>query len=163
MESIFIFICCFSFSSFACHPWLRNHGEVTIPLDILVFKLLKIYMRSSSLRKAALRFALLQPSKNGTICLENIKEALLKNSTDAMKESRAHEILTSLTALQYRRMDFEEFCAAALSVYQLEALERWVQHPRCAYELFEKDGNRPIMIEELASVSYVAFRWLRQL
>uniref|UniRef100_A0A803KSE8 non-specific serine/threonine protein kinase n=1 Tax=Chenopodium quinoa TaxID=63459 RepID=A0A803KSE8_CHEQI len=151
-----------------CHPWLRNQGEVKVPLDVLVFKLLKIYMCSSSLRKAALRalsktltvdelfylkeqFALLQPSKNGTISLENIKEALLKNATDAMKESRAHEILTSLTALQYRKMDFEEFCAAALSVYQLEALERWDQHARCAYELFEKDGNRPIMIEELAS------------
>lgn len=151
-----------------CHPWLRNHAEVKVPLDVLIFKLLKIYMRSSSLRKAALKalsktltvdelfylkeqYALLQPSKNGTISLENIKEALMKNATDAMKESRAHEILTSLTALQYRRMDFEEFCAAALSVYQLEALERWDQHARCAYELFEKDGNRPIMIEELAS------------
>jgi len=54
-------------------------------------------------------------------------------------------------------MDFEEFCAAALSVYQLEALERWEQHARCAYELFEKDGNRPIMIEELASVSTSLF------
>ncbi|KAK9678577.1 hypothetical protein RND81_11G220500 [Saponaria officinalis] len=151
-----------------CHPWLRNHGEVKVPLDVLVFKLLKIYIRSSTLRKAALRalsktltedelfylkeqFNLLQPSKNGTISLDNIKEALMKNATAAMKDSRAHEILTSLTALQYRRMDFEEFCAASLSVYQLESLERWEQHARCAYELFEKDGNRPIMIEELAS------------
>lgn len=50
-------------------------------------------------------------------------------------------------------MDFEEFCAAALSVYQLEASEQWEQHARCAYELFEKDGNRAIVIEELASVS----------
>jgi hypothetical protein len=50
-------------------------------------------------------------------------------------------------------MDFEEFCAAALSVHQLEALDRWEQHARCAYELFEKDGNRAIVIEELASVS----------
>lgn len=49
-------------------------------------------------------------------------------------------------------MDFEEFCAAALSVHQLEALDRWEQHARCAYELFEKEGNRPIMIDELASV-----------
>ncbi|XP_074295392.1 CDPK-related kinase 5-like isoform X2 [Silene latifolia] len=151
-----------------CHPWLRNQGEVKVPLDVLVFKLLKIYMRSSLLRKAALKalsktltadelfylneqFTILQPCKNGTINLDNIKEALMKNATDAMKDSRAHEILTSLTALQYRRMDFDEFCAAALSVYQLEALERWEQHARCAYELFEKDGNRPIMIEELAS------------
>ena len=46
---------CCSYSSFAGHPWLRNRGEVRVPLDVLVFKLLKIYMRSSSLRKAALR------------------------------------------------------------------------------------------------------------
>lgn len=64
-----------------------------------------------------------------------------------------------LNALQYRRMDFEEFCAAALSVYQLEALDKWEQHARCAYEIFEKDGNRAIVIEELASVilNYHAF------
>ncbi|KAK9284361.1 hypothetical protein L1049_023532 [Liquidambar formosana] len=68
-----------------------------------------------------------------------------------MKESRVHDFLASMNALQYRRMDFEEFCAAALSVHQLEALDRWEQHARCAYELFEKDGNRAIVIEELAS------------
>lgn len=49
-------------------------------------------------------------------------------------------------------MDFEEFCAATLSVHQLEAVNRWEQHARIAYELFEKDGNRAIVIEELASV-----------
>lgn len=50
-------------------------------------------------------------------------------------------------------MDFEEFCAAALNVHQLEALDRWEQRARCAYEMFERDGNRAIMIDELASVS----------
>lgn len=50
-------------------------------------------------------------------------------------------------------MEFEEFCAAALNVYQLEVLDHWEQHARCAYELFEKDGNRAIVINELASVS----------
>ena len=49
-------------------------------------------------------------------------------------------------------MDFEEFCAATVSVHQLEALDRWEQHARCAYELFEKEGNRAIVIDELASV-----------
>lgn len=58
-----------------------------------------------------------------------------------------------LNALQYRRMEFDEFCAAALSVHQLEAHDRWEQHARCAYEIFDKDGNRAIMIDELASVS----------
>ncbi|CAB4290367.1 unnamed protein product [Prunus armeniaca] len=51
-------------------------------------------------------------------------------------------------------MDFEEFCAAALSVHQLEALDCWEQNARCAYELFEKDGNRAIFIEELAPVDF---------
>lgn len=150
------------------HPWIRNTNEVKVPLDISILRLMKAYMRSSALRKAALRalsktltvdelyylkeqFSLLEPSKNGSISMENIKAALMKCATDAMKESRVHDFLASLNALQYRRMDFEEFCAAALSVHQLEALDRWEQHARCAYELFEKDGNRAIMIEELAS------------
>ncbi|KAI3922175.1 hypothetical protein MKX01_005864 [Papaver californicum] len=150
------------------HPWIRNYNDIKVPLDILIFRLMKAYMRSSSLRKAALRalsktltvdelfylkeqFALLEPNKIGAITLENIRTALTKNATDAMKESRVHDFLASLNGLQYRKMDFEEFCAAALSVHQLEALDRWEQHARCAYELFEKDGNRAIIIEELAS------------
>ncbi|KAI3452048.1 hypothetical protein Pfo_008713 [Paulownia fortunei] len=151
-----------------CHPWIKNANEVKVPLDILIFKLMKAYMRSSPLRKAALRalsktltvdelfylkeqFVQLEPNKNGTISLDNIKAALKKSATDAMNESRIYDFLASLNALQYRRMDFEEFCAGALSVYQLEALDRWEQHARCAYELFDKEGNRTIMIEELAS------------
>ncbi|PPD86336.1 hypothetical protein GOBAR_DD16730 [Gossypium barbadense] len=151
------------------HPWIKKYNDVKVPLDILIFKLVKAYLRSSSLRKAALRalsktltvdelfylkeqFALLEPNKNGTISLENIKAALMKNATDAMKDARIPEFLASLNALQYRRMDFDEFCAAALTVHQLEALDRWEQHARCAYEIFEKEGNRPIVIEELASI-----------
>ncbi|XP_024028968.1 CDPK-related protein kinase isoform X2 [Morus notabilis] len=150
------------------HPWIRNYNDVKVPLDILILRLMKAYLRSSSLRKAALKalsrtltvdelfylkeqFALLEPNKNGTISLDNIKMTLMKSATDAMKESRIPDFIASLSALQYRRMDFEEFCAAALGVHQLEALDRWEQHARCAYELFEKDGNRAIVIEELAS------------
>ncbi|XP_077213238.1 CDPK-related kinase 5-like [Tasmannia lanceolata] len=150
------------------HPWIRNYNDIKVPLDILIFRLMKAYMRSSSLRKAALRalsktltvddlaylkeqYALLEPNKNGCISIENIRIALTKNATDAMNEACIHDFLASLNALQYRKMDFEEFCAAALSVHQLEGLDRWEQHARCAYELFEKDGNRAIIIEELAS------------
>ncbi|VVA15270.1 PREDICTED: CDPK-related [Prunus dulcis] len=140
------------------HPWIRNYNDVKVPLDILIFRLMKVYMRSSSLRKAALR------ALSKTLTVDELfylkehlhywsqtKMALMKNATDAMKESRIPDLIASLNALQYRRMDFEEFCAAALSVHQLEALDRWEQHARCAYELFEKDGNRAIVIEELAS------------
>ncbi|XP_075501313.1 CDPK-related kinase 5-like [Primulina tabacum] len=150
-----------------CHPWIRD-TDLKTPLDILILKLMKAYLRSSPLRKAALRalsktltadelfylkeqFELLEPNKNGTISLDNIQAALKKNATDAMNESRVFDLLVSLNALQYRKMDFEEFCTAALSVHQLEARESWELHAHCAYQLFEKDGNRSIMIEELAS------------
>ncbi|XP_023003587.1 CDPK-related kinase 5-like [Cucurbita maxima] len=150
------------------HPWFKDCREVKIPLDVRLLKLMRAYMCSSSLRKAALKalsktlsedelsyfkiqFALLEPNKNGTISLENIKETLMKNGTEAMKESRIIDFLTSLNALQFRRMDFEEFCAATLSVRQLEDLSHWEQLAHSAYEHFEKDGNRAIMIEELAS------------
>ncbi|KAD6795892.1 hypothetical protein R6Q59_020198 [Mikania micrantha] len=151
------------------HQWIRNNAnEVKVPLDISTLRLLKSYTRSSVLRKAALRalsktltvdellyfreqFSLLEPSKNGSISMEDIKGALMKHATDAMKESRVHDFLASVSNLQYQRMDFEEFCAAAINIYQLEGHDGWEQHARCAYELFEKNGNRAIMIEELAS------------
>ncbi|KAF5786244.1 putative non-specific serine/threonine protein kinase [Helianthus annuus] len=57
-------------------------------------------------------------------------KALLKHATDAMKESRVHDFLTSL-----------------------EALDRWDETACSAYEIFDKDGNRAIMIDELVSVS----------
>jgi hypothetical protein len=49
-------------------------------------------------------------------------------------------------------MDFEEFCASAISPYQLEALENWEQIASTAFEHFEHEGNRAISIEELAQV-----------
>lgn len=39
----------------AGHPWLRKHVKVRVPLDTLVFRLMKAYMQSSQMRKAALR------------------------------------------------------------------------------------------------------------
>ncbi|CAL9115231.1 unnamed protein product [Musa acuminata var. zebrina] len=151
-----------------CHPWLRNFEEVKIPQDIIVYKLVKAYICSSSLRKSALRalaktltvdqlyylqeqFALLGPNKSGYISLQNLKTALSRNSTDTMKDSRVLDFANVVSALQYRKLDFEEFAAAAISVHQMEVLDTWEQHARNGYEFFEKDGNRPIMIEELAS------------
>ncbi|KAG2687392.1 hypothetical protein I3843_09G049600 [Carya illinoinensis] len=150
------------------HPWLVNHPNIKIPLDMIVYKLVKAYVCSSSLRKSALaalaktltgaqlthlreQFTLLGPNKSGFISIQNFKMGVIKNSTDAMKDSRALDFANMVGSIQYRKLDFEEFCAAAISVHQLEGMECWEQHARLAYELFEKDGNRPIMIEELAS------------
>ncbi|KAM7259383.1 hypothetical protein ACFE04_015124 [Oxalis oulophora] len=150
------------------HPWLVNHHDLKIPLDMIIYRLVKSYICSSSLRKSALgalaktltvpqlaylreQFTLLGPSKNGYISMQNFKMALIKNSTEAMNDSRVVDFVSTVSCLQYRKFDFEEFCAAAVSVHQLEGMDTWEEHARRAYELFEKDGNRPIMIEELAS------------
>ncbi|KAL1208744.1 CDPK-related kinase 2 [Cardamine amara subsp. amara] len=150
------------------HPWIAGYKNINIPFDILIFKQIKAYLKSSSLRKAALmalsktlitdellylktQFALLAPYKNGLITLDSIRLALATNATEAMKESRIPDFLALLNGLQYKGMDFEEFCAASISVHQHESLDCWEQSIRHAYELFEMNGNRVIVIEELAS------------
>lgn len=150
------------------HPWLANYHDLKILQDMIVYKLVKAYLFSSALRKSALgalaktlavpqlaylreQFTLLGPNKNGFISLQNYKTAVTKDATDAMKDSRVLDYVNMIGSLQYKKLDFEEFCAASISVHQLEGMGTWEQHAKQAYELFEKDGNRPIMIEELAS------------
>lgn len=66
-------------------------------------------------------------------------------------------LFAQMGSLAYRKMYFEEFCAAAISTHQLEAVEGWEQIASTAFELFEQEGNRVISIEELARVySFVA-------
>uniref|UniRef100_A0A7C9F7S3 non-specific serine/threonine protein kinase n=1 Tax=Opuntia streptacantha TaxID=393608 RepID=A0A7C9F7S3_OPUST len=147
------------------HPWLRDKNW-PIPLDILIYKLVKSYIRATPFKRAALKalskaltenelfylntqFRLLEP-KGGSISLENFKVALMKNATDAMKEARVADILNMMEPLCAKKMDFEEFCVAAISVYQLEALEDWDRIAATAFEYFEQEGNRMISPEELA-------------
>uniref|UniRef100_A0A7N0U992 non-specific serine/threonine protein kinase n=1 Tax=Kalanchoe fedtschenkoi TaxID=63787 RepID=A0A7N0U992_KALFE len=147
------------------HPWLRSEQQ-TVALDILVYKLVKSYIRATPFKRAALKalskaitenelvylraqFELLEP-EDGFVSFENFRVALLKNATDAMKESRVPDILNTLEPLAYKKLDFEEFCAAAISVYQLEALENWEEIANTAFEYFELQGNRTTSVEELA-------------
>ncbi|XP_066392785.1 calcium/calmodulin-dependent serine/threonine-protein kinase 1-like [Miscanthus floridulus] len=148
-----------------CHPWIRGTQEVNTNLDMIIYRLVRAYISSSSLRRSALRalaktlttdqlfylreqFTLLGPNKSGHISLQNMKAALMKNSSC---DSRILDFVNSICNIQYGKFDFEEFSAAAISVYQMEGLETWEQHAQQAYELFDKEGNRPIVIEELAS------------
>lgn len=62
--------------------------------------------------------------------------------------------------LSYKKMDFEEFCAAAISTYQLEALEKWEDIASIAFQNFEQEGNRVTSIEELAQVCIYSFHHL---
>jgi hypothetical protein len=61
-------------------------------------------------------------------------------------------ILSQMEPLAHRKMDFEEFCAAAISTHQLEAFDGWEQIASTAFEHFEQEGNRVISVEELARV-----------
>ncbi|XP_050249503.1 CDPK-related kinase 3-like isoform X3 [Quercus robur] len=148
------------------HPWLRNDSR-PIPLDILIYKLVRSYLHATPFKRAALKalskaltedelvylriqFKLLEPNKDGRVSLENFKTALVRNATDAMRESRVIDIINAMESLGYRKMDFEEFCAAAISTHQLEALDGWEQIASTAFEHFEQEGNRVISVEELA-------------
>lgn len=93
-------------------------------MDIHIFRLIKMYLNSSALRKVSLQ--------------------LKKNATDVMKES------CDLNSWN-QRMDFDDFCASVLSDHQLKALDQREQRVWHAYEVFEKDGNGPIVINEVAS------------
>lgn len=147
------------------HPWLREKN-CPIPLDILIYKLVKSYIRATPFKRAAFKalskaltenelfylnaqFILLE-AKGGSISLENFKVALMKNATDGMKEARVADILNMMEPLSAKKMDFEEFFAAAISVYQLEALEDWDRIAATAFEYFEQEGTRVISPEELA-------------
>ncbi|CAL5204118.1 unnamed protein product [Lathyrus oleraceus] len=147
------------------HPWLRDERNA-IPLDILIYKLVKSYVRASPLKRSALKalskalpedeitylkaqFSLLEP-KDGCVSLENFRVALMKNATDAMKEARVPDILNLMDPLSYKKLDFEEFCAAAISVYQLEVHPEWDKISTTAFDYFDEAGNRVISLEELA-------------
>lgn len=165
------------------HPWLRDETR-DLPIDVLIYKLIKSYIRASPFRRAALKalskalpedelvyltaqFRLLEP-KDGYVSLSNFKAALTSNVTDAMKEARVLDVLNLMEPLSSKKMNFEEFCAATISVYQLEALEEWETIARTAFEYFEQEGNHVISIEALAqemnlgpSNQYLLKDWIR--
>ncbi|XP_073024562.1 CDPK-related kinase 3-like [Primulina eburnea] len=148
------------------HPWLRSESH-PIPFDILIYKLVNSYVHATPFKRAALKalskaltedellylraqFMLLEPGDDGRVSLDNFRKALAYNATDAMQVSRVPDILHMMSPLAYRKLDFDEFCAAAISTYQLEALENWEQIAFTAFEHFEQEGNRVISVEELA-------------
>ncbi|OMO97938.1 hypothetical protein CCACVL1_04407 [Corchorus capsularis] len=94
------------------------------------------------------QFRLLEPNKDGSVSLENFKMALARNATDVMDESWVPDILSVMGPLGDRKMYFEEFCAAAMHILHLEAVDRWEQIVSTAFEHFEQEGNRVISDEE---------------
>ncbi|KAL2339564.1 hypothetical protein Fmac_007504 [Flemingia macrophylla] len=127
----------------------RKRMTAAQALGIFHWKALAKALTEDELIYLRAQFNLLEP-KGGFISLENFRAALMKNATDAMKESRVLDILNLMESLSYKKMDFEEFCAAAISVYQLEVHQEWDRIATTAFEYFEETGNRVISVEELA-------------
>ncbi|KAG6507659.1 hypothetical protein ZIOFF_033010 [Zingiber officinale] len=55
------------------------------------------------------------------------------------------------------KMDFEEFCAAAISPHHLEVLDGWEQMTSTTFEHFELEGNRAITVKELAQFTNLKY------
>lgn len=54
------------------HPWIRNYNDIKVPLDILIFRQMKAYLRSSSLRKAALKVGFRMLFFHGLVIKEDL-------------------------------------------------------------------------------------------
>ncbi|XP_073111869.1 CDPK-related kinase 3-like isoform X2 [Elaeis guineensis] len=160
------------------HPWLRDEQQ-QVPLDILIYKLVKSYLHASPFKRAALKalskaltedeliyirsqFNLLEPNKDGRVSLENFRMALLRNSTDAMKESKVLEILnalqlsTSLIELSWNRSHIEGWTLKSSVLLQsaLTSSRLWKIGNRLQVQLLSTLSGRVIELSQLRN-------WLR--
>ncbi|PQP95168.1 CDPK-related kinase 4 [Prunus yedoensis var. nudiflora] len=139
------------------HPWLRDEKH-DVPLDILIYKLVKSYVRATPFKRAALK-ALSKAITEDELYYLRAQFRLLDPKMDMCPliiSERLVIVLIALTIslrmepLSHKKLDFEEFCVAAISTYQLEAHEGWEKIASTAFEYFENEGNRVISVEELA-------------
>ncbi|CAA3013397.1 calcium-dependent kinase 18-like [Olea europaea subsp. europaea] len=151
------------------HPWVREGGEASeIPLDISVLYNMRQFVTYSRLKQFALRalastldeeeladlrdqFDAIDVDKNGSISLEEMRQALAKDLPWKMKDSRVLEILQAIDSNTDGLVDFSEFVAATLHVHQLEEhnSEMWQQRSHAAFEKFDVDRDGFITTEEL--------------
>ncbi|KAK4791267.1 hypothetical protein SAY86_031680 [Trapa natans] len=151
------------------HPWVREGGSASeIPIDISVLNNIRQFVKYSRLKQFALRalastlnseeladlkdqFDAIDVDKNGSISLEEMRQALAKDLPWKLKESRVLEILHAIDINTDGMVDFSEFVAATLHVHQLEEhdSERWRQRSLAAFEKFDIDGDGYITPEEL--------------
>ncbi|GLT82646.1 hypothetical protein SLE2022_010050 [Rubroshorea leprosula] len=151
------------------HPWVREGGCASeIPIDISVLSNLRQFVKYSRLKQFALRalastineeeladlkdqFDAIDVDKNGSISLEEMRQALAKDIPWNLKESGVLEILQAIDSNTDGLVDFTEFVAAALHVHQLEEhdSEKWQHRSQAAFEKFDIDKDGYITAEEL--------------
>lgn len=151
------------------HPWVREGGDASeIPVDISVLNNMRQFVKYSRLKQLALRalastlgeeeladlrdqFDAIDVDKNGSISLEEMRQALAKDLPWKMKDSRVIEILHAIDSNTDGLVDFSEFVAATLHVHQLEEHNsaKWQQRSQAAFEKFDVDKDGYISAEEL--------------
>ncbi|XP_010268687.1 PREDICTED: calcium-dependent protein kinase 18-like [Nelumbo nucifera] len=151
------------------HPWVREGGDASeIPVDISVLYNMRQFVKYSRLKQFALRalastldekeladlkdqFDAIDVDKNGSISLEEMRQALAKDLPWRLKEPRVVEILQAIDSNTDGLVDFSEFVAATLHVHQLEEhdSEKWQQRSLAAFEKFDVDRDGFITPEEL--------------
>lgn len=151
------------------HPWVREGGNASeIPVDISVLSNMRQFVKYSRLKQFALRalastldeeeladlkdqFDAIDVDKNGSISLEEMRQALAKDLPWQLKESGVLAILHAIDCNTDGLVDFSEFVAATLHVHQLEEhdSDKWHLRSRAAFEKFDVDKNGYITPDEL--------------
>nr|UOI39539.1 calcium-dependent protein kinase [Betula platyphylla]UVJ47678.1 calcium-dependent protein kinase 28 [Betula platyphylla] len=151
------------------HHWVREGGNASeIPIDISVLSNMRQFVRYSRLKQFALRalastldeaelsdlkdqFDAIDVDKNGSISLDEMRQALAKDLPWKLKDSRVSEILHAIDSNTDGLVDFTEFVAATLHVHQMEEhdSEKWQQRSQAAFDKFDIDKDGFITPEEL--------------
>lgn len=151
------------------HPWVREGGSASeIPIDISVLHNMRQFVKYNRFKQFALRalastldeeeladlkdqFDAIDVDKNGSISLEEMRQALAKDLPWKLKEPRVLEILQAIDSNTDGLVDFHEFVAATVHVNQLEEhnSEKWLRRSQSAFEKFDLDGDGYITPEEL--------------
>ncbi|KAL5196762.1 hypothetical protein ABZP36_000274 [Zizania latifolia] len=151
------------------HEWVREGGQASdIPLDISVLHNMRQFVKYSRFKQFALRalastlnpeelsnlrdqFNAIDVDKNGTISLEELKQALAKDVPWRLKGPRVLEIVEAIDSNTDGLVDFEEFVAATLHVHQLvkHDTEKWKSLSQAAFDKFDVDRDGYITSDEL--------------
>ncbi|GMN29100.1 hypothetical protein TIFTF001_002301 [Ficus carica] len=151
------------------HPWVREGGSASeIPIDISVLSNMRQFVKYSRLKQFALRalastldeeelsdlrdqFDAIDVDKNGSISLEEMRQALAKDLPWKLKDSRVVEILQAIDSNTDGLVDFSEFVTATLHVHQLEEhdSDKFQKRSQAAFEKFDLDKDGFITPEEL--------------
>lgn len=151
------------------HKWVRDGGTASdIPIDISVLSNIRQFVKYSRMKQFALRalastlnddeladlrdqFDAIDVDKNGSISLEEMRQALAKDIPWRMREPRVQEIIKAIDSNTDGLVDFSEFVAATLHVRQLQEHnnEKWNLRSQAAFEKFDVDRDGYITPDEL--------------